>query len=155
QLAALRKDCPESVSAFKLETQLAIAKATDRPKAVADAETKIRQFVQSNPSDIAAKLLWAEWLMGTGRTADAVAYLNDPAHFAAANQDRRVQRLRTIAQLSLGDRNAGAVQQAAAKDPLVDLAVIQASATSDEKQRQVGEALARYEDNGLFRCAGA
>lgn len=157
QIEALRKDYPESVSVFKLEQQTALAKAApaDRANALARIELKIRQFMQNNPTNQQAKLLWAEWLLGTGRAADAAAFLGDAAQFPAGAADRQAQRLRTIAQLSAGGKDASAVQPAAAKDPLIDLAVIQAAGPGDEKQRQVGDALARYENNGLFRCAAA
>ena len=158
QLDILRRDYADSVSVLRIESQLALAKAApsvNRAELVVQIDAKIRQFIQANPANSQARLYWAEWLLTTQRAAEAGAYLGDPVAFAGLTEGPQYQRLRTLAVLSGGAASPSAVQAAVIQDPVLDLALIQASTRTEEKQRQLGEALLRYENNGLFRCASA
>jgi tetratricopeptide (TPR) repeat protein len=169
EVASLEKDYPASVDVLRLEVTLlaqpespaAGAKSATNPapapdpSAVKAADARIQQFLTDNPRDVAARLLWAEWLTRTGRADKALTYLQDPANFPGG-KDEVYNRVLAAALVGKGDRAQGAeVLQHLPHDPAVDVALIQVAATRAEQEKQVGEALARYEGNGVFRCWGA
>jgi predicted Zn-dependent protease len=157
-LEDLRRDFPTSVSVLRLENQLALAGAAtpaQRGEIIAALDVTIRQFIQGNPASAQARLYFAEWLLATNRAPEAAAYLADPAVAAATSGlGLQYQRLKALAHLATG-APISEVQQAGGADPLVDLALIQTADATDQQDKQPGEALLRYENNGLFRCVAA
>jgi tetratricopeptide (TPR) repeat protein len=168
ELAILRRDYPENLQVFKMEVNVRVAKTraqTDltgaEAKKLAEATVKqmderIQQFIRDYPQEFAARLYWVEWLLGTGRSDQATAYLEDPANFPGSGDDPRYNRLRSVVHLMKGDveKTKDALQNMP-RDPLVDVALIQAAGGMEEKQKQIAEAMNRYERNGLFRCWNA
>ena len=168
ELMALRRDFPENLQVLKMEVNVVIAKARaqvemanqDGPKltqeALQKADERVQQFLRDYPQDFAARLYWVEWLLGTGRTDQATAYLEEPANFPGSGEDSRYNRLRSVVYLLRGDaEKTREVVQAMPRDPVVDVALIQAAGGMQEKQKQIAEAMNRYERNGLFRCWNA
>lgn len=168
EVAALRRDYPESLAALRLEVGVLTSTKTvepPRPGAapvdprtarLAKADARIQQFMGENVADFAARLFWVEWLLTTGRGAQAIAYLDNPQHFPGGAADPRYQRLRSLALLARGEADRSReILQAATPDPVVDATLIQAAATLDEKEKRITAALGRYDDAGLFRCFGA
>jgi tetratricopeptide (TPR) repeat protein len=161
-LAELRKDFPDSLDVLRTEIQVLLltplgkrvaADAAPAPEVIKKGDQRIREFMNKNPKDSAARLFWAEWLLRSKRAAEAVDYLQDPANFPDGRDDRH-KRVLGVALLVKGDRAAGVeVLRHLPHDSTIDALLIQAGAGSGtEKEKQVGEALARYESNGLFRC---
>jgi predicted Zn-dependent protease len=162
-LAQLKKDYPSNVEVLQLEVGMLMQpdpkapapkpgeKPTPDPKAVETADARIQQFISDNPGNLSARLLWADWLLQTRRADKALAYLQDPANFPGGKDDV-YYRVLARAMAGTGEREAGMkVLQHLQHDPAVDAALIEVAATRAEQQKEVGDALARYENNGLFR----
>jgi lipopolysaccharide biosynthesis regulator YciM len=161
ELAALRTDYPGSVDVLRLEVALLMQpdpkapapKPGDKPdpKLIETADGRIQHFLADNPGDVAGRLFWAEWLLRTNRADKAVAYLQDPANFPGGKDDV-YYRVLAAALAGTGDREESMkVLQHLPHNPAVDAALIQVAGTKAEQEKAVGEAMARYESNGLFR----
>jgi tetratricopeptide (TPR) repeat protein len=159
EVVALRRDYPTAVEVLRAEVALLLlpapgtrAPAEPPAEAVAAGDKLIRQFLADNPREAGGKLFWAEWLAQTKRADKAVEYLQDPANFPGA-RDELHQRVLAVALLRKGDREASArVLQHLPHDPATDALLIRALAAPDEREKKLGEAVARYENQGLFRC---
>jgi predicted Zn-dependent protease len=166
-VAELQKDYPDSLDTLKLAAGLRIQKAlsakpatTDRPPPLDDKtrmemDQTIQQFIAKYPNDRTAKLFWAEWLIHSQRAAEAVAYLKNPKNFPA-DQDELFSRILAVALMVKGDRDeAHKVLQFLPENPLNDLLLIQFAVTHEEQSKKLGQAISRYQNNGLFRCWNA
>ncbi len=163
QLALMQKDYPDHVGLLQLELALRIqdmqasAKAGPelRPSTIEAVDQRIKQFLQDFPREKTAKLLWASWLTRTQRADQAVAYLENPANFVG-EKDNTYAGVLAQALLQKGDHEEmRRVLQHLPHTPAADAALILAAATAEERRKQLGEALARYESDGLFRCWSA
>lgn len=156
RLERLTIDYPESIGVLRARCLLLAAPAEPgkpNPNGVAAADLLIRKYTKDFPNSQAARLYFAEWLMVTDRTDEAIKYLNDPASFPGG-KDPNVDRLLAAALLKTGQREEA--QKILSKLPLnrgVDFMLLQA-ANQDigEKLRQN---LKRYEDQGTYRIAEA
>jgi predicted Zn-dependent protease len=115
----------------------------------------LQDYLKNFPQENGGKLLWAEWLINSGRPAQAVSYLESPANFAAA--DQRVNGLKAVAYTRLGDKaKALEAVQLLPRDPATEAMKIRLAGTStDEMQKQVREEMTRYEANGTLACFNA
>lgn len=157
-LARLRQAQPDSVAALRLETQLALAQPAGpgRPVQVASIDERIRQFLTAHPTNTAAKLFWAEWLLRTGRGEQAAAFLDDVRQFPQQQADPRWQRVRLVvhlAQPSTGP-TPSPVMQADVRDLVAEAKVVQAAASVEDRQ-QFAPATARHENLLLNRLLQA
>lgn len=154
-LSALTTDYPDSVEVLRTRCRfLALPKEANSrtldPNGVAAADTLIRRFLKDYPTDRTAKFFYAEWLLQTQRTDRAIAYLKDTTHFPPS--DPLAQRLLGIAYLRAGLREqAQNILSALPNDPNLDLLLIQMAATREAGEKQLQEAMKRYENQGRFR----
>ena len=155
-LSSLNADYPDSVDVLRARCRLlALAQEPGNssrfdPDGVAAADTLIRRFLKDYPNDRAAKLFYAEWLIQTQRTERAIDYLKDPAQFPPT--DPLAQRLLGLAYLRAGQREqAQQILSTLPNDPNLDLLLIQTAATREAGEKQLREALKRYENQGRFR----
>ncbi|MBI1915253.1 MAG: tetratricopeptide repeat protein [Planctomycetes bacterium] len=157
ELTVARKDYPDNLELLQLDVALqevTTAGKTD-PKKLADADQLIQRFLVDHPRDQKARLFWASWLTRTERADKAVTYLEDPTNFPALKDDS-YKRALAQALVGKGDREGGARLLASLPhDPALDDAMIRLASTTQEKEKQVTAALARYERNELFRCWNA
>lgn len=155
QLGSLKKDFPDSIQVLRQETQLvALTSPKDR---VEKTDALLQDYIKNFPQENGGKLLWAEWLISSGRPARAASYLEDPSNFAGLTNDQRLNALRTVAYTRLGDRDkALEAVQLLPRDVATDALKIRLAGTSaDEMQRLVREELTHYEANGTLACFNA
>jgi tetratricopeptide (TPR) repeat protein len=154
RLAELATDYPESIEVLRARAVLLATPPTagdDNPNGVSAADAVIRKFLKDYPTDRAARLFYAEWLVSTDRAQKAVEYLNDPLTFPGG-RDETVNRLLFNALTRLGQREeANRVLRSLTQDPDVDALLIQAAATREGGDQQLQGALGRYENQGVFR----
>ncbi|MCC6417072.1 MAG: tetratricopeptide repeat protein [Gemmataceae bacterium] len=161
-LDGLLRDYPTSLEVLRLDirylTRPAARKAADDgktksglpPKLVEAVDQRIKQFLKTS-SDEGARLTWAMWLTSTGRSDQAVAYLEDPLNFPAGKDDRH-QRVLALALLGKGDRAEGLkLLKHLPHDPSLDAILIRLAGDRKDQTTQIDEAVGRYESNGLFR----
>ena len=155
-LSNLNADYPDSVEVLRARCRLlALPQEPGNssrfdPDGVAAADTLIRRFLKDYPNDRAAKLFYAEWLIQTQRTERAIDYLKDPAQFPPT--DPLAQRLLGLAYLRAGQREqAQQILSTLPNDPNLDLLLIQTAATREAGEKQLQEAMKRYENQGRFR----
>ncbi len=157
-MTALAKENPGSVEVLRLQIALAMlppAKGNDDPADAAqrrnEADEKIQTFLDNYPKDVSAKRFWVEWLIRTGRSEEALAYLNDPKNFPGERDDI-TKRMTGMLLLSRGKQEEGLqVLQQLPRDKALEFMIIQATANPTLKEKSVREAIGRYENNGLFR----
>jgi Tfp pilus assembly protein PilF len=157
KLAAAQKQHPDSLRLLQLQAGLTLipkkpGEKIDRAKAVAEGDRLINQFITDHPRDRSARLFKAVWLTRTGRSDQAVAYLEDRANFPA---DRDDVYKRVLAQAFLGKGKRDEAERllgSLPRDPAVDDALIRLASSTDEREKRITAAMARYERNGLFRC---
>lgn len=159
-LSQLRSDFPDSLSVMRLEHQWLLRKTNATNTKAAPSwqaiDQQIQQFISLYPQQTAARVYWVEWLLATNRAAEAKAYIEDPTHLPPGNDDRGLQRIRTLVQLMTGDRSvAGNITQTSATDPLLDVAFIQSASSLAIQQQQIDSALQRHESKGIFQCLNA
>jgi tetratricopeptide (TPR) repeat protein len=154
-ISTLSADYPDSVEVLRTRCRLlALPKEPSSsaldPNGVAAADTLIRRFLKDYPNDRVAKLFYAEWLLQTQRTERAIEYLKDPTHFPPT--DPLAQRLLGLAYLRAGQREqAQKILSTLPNDPNLDLLLIQTAATREAGEKQLQEAMKRYENQGRFR----
>jgi predicted Zn-dependent protease len=159
RLEALRVDYPDSVEVLRARC-LAHALPTEpgsgvNENGVAAADLIIAKFLRDYPANRAGQLFKAEWLLGTGRADEALKYLNDPASFPGG-RDAAVDRLLANALLQSGQKDeAQKVRSRLPQDPFMDAVLLQAARTREGTDKQIKEALAKYENQGLFRIFDA
>ena len=157
-LARLRQLQPDSVAVLRLETQLSLARpaAAGRTTQVAAIDERIRQFLTTQPTNTAAKLFWAEWLLRTGRGEQAAAFLDDVRQFPQQQSDPRWQRVRLVVQLAQPSASSAPspILQAEVRDLKSEADLVQAAA-SGEDQEQLSPAPARHENLLLNRLLQA
>jgi predicted Zn-dependent protease len=162
-LAELQRDYPDSLEALQLEVALilqpsrstgAAAAAVD-PAALRQADERIQNFITRFSSNVRARLYWADWLQRTARADQAVAYLEDRANFPGIQDDAYKQVL-ALAYLRQGERaEAAKLLQHLPQSAAVDVALIASAPSREEQEKQIGQALARHERQGVFRCYDA
>lgn len=154
-LAALKRDYPDNLQVLRLELQLQLVK---NPKeAPARIEAILQDYLKNFPQEVGGRLLWAEWLIQSGREAQAVAYLEDPANFPGGANDPRVNGLRLVAYSRLGDREKMLeAAQLLPPDPAAEALKIRLAATSiDDMQKQIREEMNRTEANAVLTYMNA
>ena len=163
ELARFEKGFPGDAEALQQRVALALMPEKGAKPALTlsdkkrdEADALIQAHLKASPADLGGKLFWASWLSRTGRAAKAVAYLKDPANFPEPQSDRYRQAL-AVALIGSGDRVAGTeVLRQLPATATIDAALIRLAATPAEREKRLGEALAKHERDGLLRCmAGA
>lgn len=164
ELAELRIYYPNSVDVLRTEVNLigarsaseegkstlAGASGSDENAALQQADARIDQFIKEHPSNLDARFFKVEWLIGTQRVEDALAYLRSPAHFADTKSER-YQRVLAAALLTKGDRQGSQkVLEHLPHDAATDALLIQAASAAD-REKLVRQALARHEGNAQFQ----
>jgi tetratricopeptide (TPR) repeat protein len=155
QLDALKKDYPDSVQVLRQEIELvALTHPKDR---IERTDAIIQDYVKNFPREKGGKLLWAEWLISSGRPERAASYLEDPSSFAGLANDQRLDGLQVAAYTRLGERDKVLeAVQLLPRDPGTEAMKIRLAGTSvDEMQRQVREEMTRFEANGTLACFNA
>ncbi|MCS6977205.1 MAG: tetratricopeptide repeat protein [Gemmatales bacterium] len=154
-LASLKRDYPDNLQVLRLEMQMQVAK--DPKEAPTRIEALIQDYLKNYPQEIGGRLLWAEWLIRTGREAQAVAYLEDPANFPTGANDPRVNGLRVVAYSRLGDREKTLeAAQLLPPDPAAEALKIRLAATSvEDMQKQIREEMSRSEGNAVLTYMNA
>lgn len=148
-LTDLSVDYPRSVEVLISRANALFAGKEADPRAKAD--DLIRRFVRENADVRAGKLYWAEWLIRTGRDKEAVEYIRNPVHFPDQT-DQVLSRLLAGALFQSGERDEAAkILGALPAAPDIDLALIRAAATRDQRDAILKSALGRYENNGQFQ----
>lgn len=154
-LASLKRDYPDNLQVLRLEMQLLAVK--DPKEAPARIEALLQDYLKNFPQEIGGRLLWAEWLIRSGREAQAVAYLEDPANFPGGGNDPRVNGLRVVAYSRLGDREKTLeAAQLLPPDPAAEALKIRLAATSvEDMQKQIREEMSRSEANAVLTYLNA
>jgi hypothetical protein len=159
KLAALAADYPDNLDVLTAQVQQMVPAVPAGRPAPADrfakADARMKEFVARYGADPkvgrTAKLAWSAWLVQTGRSEAAAAYLNDPANFPAG-ADPVVDRLRAAALIGSGKREEGQrILKALPPDAAVSDALIRGAATAAEREKELTAAIGRYENNGYFR----
>jgi hypothetical protein len=152
ELSELRGYYPNRVEVLRTEVRLAMSArdAAGRPRSRADslkdADGRIEQFLKDHPADLDARFFWVEWLIGTQRMDEALAYLQSPANFADTKSER-YQRVLAMALLAKGDREGSQkVLEHLPHNAGVDALLIQAASAAD-REKLLQQALSRYEGN--------
>ena len=160
RLTELAIDYPDSIDVLRPRMALLAAPkdpAAGRfdPNGLAKADALIHKFLKDYPGDRAAKLFRAEWLVRTDRAEKAIEYLKDPATFPGGRNEA-VDRLMAAALFQTGQGDeARKILSRLPADPGIDAALFQAATSHEAAQKQVNDALARYENQGLFRIYDA
>ena len=164
ELASASADYPSSVALLQLDVALSVqsARAAAGEKSDKGAEAalkntidrRIQKFIEQFPEDRGARLYWVGWLTRTGRSEEALAYLQSPRNFPGV-KDTTYQRLLAAILFSKGDKDAAKALQQLPRDPLIDAMLIQIAGTDAAKAKSVKEAMTRYVSNGLFRIWNA
>ncbi|MGH7171529.1 MAG: hypothetical protein ACRELG_14735, partial [Gemmataceae bacterium] len=156
ELAELRTYYPNSVDVLRTDVDLILSgrddsgKPRERAAAIKDADAHIEQFIKEHPADLDARFFRVEWLIRSKRGDDALTYLQSPTNFADT-KSARYQRVLAAALLTKGDREGSQkVLEHLPHDPSTDALLIQAASTQD-REKLVRQALARYEGNALFQ----
>lgn len=155
-LAELASDYPDSIDVLRFRCgALAVpddsTSGATNPNGIAAADALIRKFLKDYPADKGGQLFYAEWLMGTNRADRAVEYLKDPANFPGG-RDAAVSRILGAALLRTGQREeAQKILASLPSDPKLDAVLIQTAVTRESGEKQLQEALNRYENQGRFR----
>lgn len=155
-LAELASDYPDSVDV--LRARCIVLSAPDDSTAgapnangIAAADVLIRKFLKEFPADRAGQLFYAEWLVRTERADRAIEFLKDPANFPGG-RDAAVSRILGAALLRTGQREeAQKILASIPHDPRLDAVLIQTAVTREAGERQLKDALNRYENQGRFR----
>jgi tetratricopeptide (TPR) repeat protein len=162
-LAALKKNYPDSIEVLRLEIELVtwpfLSQARIRPvprdpdpRAVKEADGLILGFIKDHPRHPTGRLVYAAWLAVTRRADKAVAYLQDAATFPGPRDDR-YKRVLAEALLRAGQPTEGLkLLEHLPRDPEVDALLIRAAATPEDRKKAVDQAAARYENDGQIRC---
>lgn len=115
------------------------------------ADNQIREYIAKHPGERDPKLFWARWLLQTNRTDEAVAYLEDKKNFED-QKDAAVARTLAQALIRGGKPEAASkLLDAFPSDPSIDIALIQAAGNRADQEKQLKDALKRYENNALIR----
>ncbi len=155
RIEALALDYPDNIDILRTRC-VALAYPTEpgtgaNENGIAAADLLVRKFLKDYPASKAGRLFQAEWLMQTGRAEKAVEYLNDPAAFPDG-RDAAVDRLLAVALFQTGQQGeAQKVLSRLPASPVIDAVLIQAAATREAGDKALKEAMARYENQGLFR----
>jgi predicted Zn-dependent protease len=164
-LDSLEKEFPDNLDVLRLRVYFSMLPGPDekQPDAaktkarLTKADSLIKGFVNSHGNDQAAKRYWAEWLLRTNRSKEALTYLNDPVNFPGPG-GRDDQTKKMLASLLVdrgkGDQATSLIGQLP-KDDYLDMLLIEATANPIERQKKLEEALAKYENNGLLRLLQA
>lgn len=162
-ISQLKQQQPDNLAVLRLELQLAWASLNAgrgtgslTPAQLSALDDRIRQFMSQHPQDTAARLLWAEWLLRTGRAAQAASFLDDPRHFSAGGTDARWQRVRLLVSLMQpeGSSVPAGLTPADWRDPQIDAQLVQTAASLEERQ-QLAPATTRHENLLLARLLQA
>lgn len=162
-ISQLKQQQPDSLAVLRLDLQLAWASlnagrsaSSLTPAQLAALDDRIRQFMTKHPQHTAANLLWAEWLLRTGRAAQAASFLDDPQHFTANSSDARWQRVRLLVSLMQPEVSPvpAGLTPADWRDPQTEAQLIQTAASLEERQ-QLAPATARHENLLLARLLQA
>jgi tetratricopeptide (TPR) repeat protein len=169
QLSLLKRSHPQLLETVQLEVDLLVilgerAKAAGEPTApgmlppstLVKADAAIQEYLKRPGANPAGRLMWLKWLAHTGRKAVAERTLADPAFFADASGDPRIERIKALAHLYCGQKgSAQPLLEALPDDPQLDVALLQAAATAAEQQQVLNSAIRNYTDAGLFRAWSA
>jgi lipopolysaccharide biosynthesis regulator YciM len=127
------------------------------PVGIANRETRdkadqlILDYIAKHPTERDPKLFWARWLLQTSRNDEAVAYLEDKKNFED-QKDAAVARALAQALLRQGKPEAASrLLDAFPADPSIDIALIEAAANRADQEKQLQDALKRFENNALIR----
>jgi tetratricopeptide (TPR) repeat protein len=163
ELAATRVDFPDSVELLQLDVAMTVATTTEQPlsltkldPAVRDqADQKIGQFHESNPASVPGKLFWANWLVQTGRGAQAVAYIEDPANFPS-DRDNTYKHVLALALIATGEQSRGlGMLRHLPSTPEIDATIFRLAGSPEEQTKLAEESLERNDRNGTVRCISA
>jgi tetratricopeptide (TPR) repeat protein len=142
ELAELRTYYPDKADLLRAEVNLLLP--------ARDAEKRIDQFIKDHPRDLDARFFKVEWLIRMKRIDDALAYLQAPANFVDTKSER-YQRVLAAALLTKGDREGSQkVLEHLPHNADTDALLIQ-TASADDREKRLREALARHEDNALIQ----
>jgi len=155
RLDALALDYPRSADILRARVAFRMLPTAGETAPPADARAKaddlIERFTRENADVRAGKLLWAEWLIRTGRGKEADEYLRNPVHFPD-QKDRVIERLRAGALFQAGNREeATKLLGSLPPDQNIDLLLLQVASTPEQREALLKSALGRYENNGRFR----
>jgi Tfp pilus assembly protein PilF len=162
ELAAIKADHPGSVQVLRQDVGLMTQPTKGdvppevKQKHLDQADQRIQEFMANYPTEVSARLFWAQWLATTGRPAQAAAFLENPANFPGVASDPRLKQALAVLQLNLGETDkvrqlAGELPSGAAADRIAVLV----AASDSERQDKLAAALNRYEDTGYFRVYAA
>ncbi|MGF1582513.1 MAG: tetratricopeptide repeat protein [Gemmataceae bacterium] len=153
EIQSLRKAYPASVRALQLHTALLVQEnQKTNPRSF---DKTIQTFLETNPDSVGGRYFWVMWLHNTDRDEEALAYLQAPGNFPKAKSDEHRALLALL--LHQAGRTNASQKAAEAMGPspqFYDL-MIQFGANLDEKQKQLSEALERYQHVGRFICRNA
>jgi tetratricopeptide (TPR) repeat protein len=159
-LEALATDYPRSIEVLRARCNL-LAAPTDPAATALDAngvgraDTLVRKYIKDFPGDRGGPLFMAEWLIRSNRAAEAVAFLRDPANFPSG-RGPAAERVLGIALAAAGQQDeARKVLSSLPNSPGLDAALIRATVNLEQRERQLQEALNRYENQGAFRLSQA
>jgi tetratricopeptide (TPR) repeat protein len=158
ELAALKRDFPESLPVLRLEIGLLMQSKKDETAESkrSEADRRIRQFISDYTQNVEARLFWAEWLLATGRATQAAAYLEDSTNFPDGKEDRQHQRLLARAFLGAGERDkVQGVLNSLPSETAKNSAMVYVAGSAGSRETQPNDALARHESTGLTRCWNA
>ncbi|MFO0970111.1 MAG: tetratricopeptide repeat protein [Gemmataceae bacterium] len=162
QFAKVKKDYPDHVSTLQTEVGLVLrearaARKDDKgdpldAKVVARVDGMIEGFIKSHPDDQGARSFWASWLVQSKRADKAIAYLDDPLNFPDAKADGP-RRILAMALLGKGEvEEARKVLRHLDNDPNVTALLVQLATNPEERDKELGAAIGKFENAGLFRC---
>lgn len=143
-----------------LEARVRFTLMTDKPAGPAGianreardkADQLIQEYIARHPTERDPKLFWARWLLQTNRNSEAIAYLEDKKNFED-QKDAAVARTLAQALIRQGKPEAASrLLDAFPADPSIDIALIQAASTRADQEKQLQDALKRFENNALVR----
>jgi tetratricopeptide (TPR) repeat protein len=154
-LDGLATDYPDSLDVLRVRCQYLSAPAGPgepvNKNGIAAADIVIRKFLRDYPGDKAARLFYAEWLVRTGRAEEAITYLRDPTNFPGGRGDVG-ERVLAVALFRAGQRDeAQKILSKLPADGAIDPLLLQAATDRAAREKQLKEALGRYEDQGMLR----
>ncbi len=142
ELAELRSYYPNSIDVLRTEVDLS-------PSA-REAEKRIEQFNKDHPADLDARFFKVEWLIRMKRVEDALSYLQSPTNFDDTKSER-YQRVLAAILLTKGDREGSQkILEHLPHDASTDALLIQ-SASVDDREKLLRQALARHEDSAQLQ----
>ncbi|MCE9530046.1 MAG: tetratricopeptide repeat protein, partial [Planctomycetes bacterium] len=158
ELKSLKAEYPRSVEVLRAEVTFSILPAPGDKIDADSAKLRVKKtddlilaFQSENPNDAAVKRFWAEWLIRTSRTEEALAYLENPLNFPG-ERDEATKRVLAVALLNRGDRDRGQkLLLELPRDASIEALLIRTTANPETRQQLLEKAVIKHESNGQFQ----